>query len=371
MADPVIPALAQTFTFRAGNKTLTLTGQLTKWSGRTPRRSVTHEPLKRAGAIEEDMARGPRLLRVKLQFIGADCAKQYAQFQKDVDAGPVGLLVHPTTGRWVAFCTGPQEDVDLARAINQIEVEVEWKESQLDAQVASDPPNVASAQQSATAQLSAMMQAVATCMAQIAMAATTLPSQRIVITAVLDGLALVSAPIDAIQEAIDTTMGPVPTVITAVNGIAAAANNLNDEASRFVLLADDLFGGDESSGGVFDDLSSQLDGVLNLSAVLIQAMLDATPDEFPADSGDAVGQVAVVADACMTIVDAVEASRPPTKLYLVKQPLALIVLAQQIIVELELTAYSAKSYAATLQQLNQIPNPAKVEAGTQLRIPTR
>src|SRR5262249_11440200 len=150
--------------------------ELVSFTGSSQRRSVDHEFLKRDGSQVEDLGRRSRRIEVKLRFIGKDCAQRFSDFEAKVHRNPTGLLVHPTTGRWIAFCEGPQHSVDFSRAINEIEVAVSWKESDLDATIEADVPDVATAAQNCSGQVEQMQKSVAGNMCETAKASTTLGS---------------------------------------------------------------------------------------------------------------------------------------------------------------------------------------------------
>src|SRR5665213_2726999 len=86
-----------------------LSGNIVSFNGTAKRRHASHNFLKRKGAYVEDMEREQYRLTVRLVFTGPTCSSDYQNFKDSVDKTPTALLVHPISGKWVAFCEGPDE----------------------------------------------------------------------------------------------------------------------------------------------------------------------------------------------------------------------------------------------------------------------
>lgn len=362
------PAAPQPFTFTAGTAQLTLT-EIESFTGKTPRRSVTHEYPKRPGGREEDMDRGSRTLQVRLQFIGPTAASDFEAFESAVDANPSGLLSHPVHGQFFAFCKGPDYNVDFLRAINQIECTVVFIESQLDATVAADPPDVATAAQNATGQLAAAQQTIATFMGALSAAQTQAAGALNALqTAVSQLAAGVSAPVDFMFTAATQVQGLQASVIAALETVQLGADTLTSDVTSFVAAATDLYNGNDTTpSGSSDSIAALLGIVQGDGQALIATLIAASPT--PAGAADAVADVSVLLDYCYTLSDAVAAAQPPVISYTVPFDGNLIVLAQHVIEQANANV-DATSYASAILGLNRISNPALIPSGTILNIPS-
>ncbi len=358
MADQY-PVLLQEFTFN----NFKLTGYLTNWSGNTPRRHVSQQFIKRAGARVEDMERGPRSLEVTLQFIGDTCAKDYQKFEKAVHDAPAGLLIHPTAGRWYAFCEGPKYRVDLGTAIDKIEVSVAFAESELDAQVPKDAPDVATAAQDATAQQSVFQQGVASFMALVAKANTFQEQALNALDETLSTLSTVTAPIDAMRNSITGAVGAGSSIIGAVLGVATKGELLAQDITGYIEQATDLYNGGDSPTGSSTSTDTLL-GVVEASAAdLVDAMIAASTTA--AGAGESVGQVEEAVASCIVLAAALAAARPPVILFRVTELTNLLTLCQRRY------KTNAQARASEIMGMNRLSNPIAIPAGTILRIPSR
>jgi prophage DNA circulation protein len=364
MAGPTYAATPQAFSWQGR----LLQGYLLSFSGSSPRRVAAHEFLKRDGARQEDMGRGPRRLEVQLIFTGPTCAKDAAEFSTAAHADPVGSLVHPTAGQWLSFCTGPQYEVDFARAIDEIRLRVAFVETQTDAAVtaAIDTPNVASAAQQATSALAKVDSALATFAGALALArAQAAVGQAMgAVDRVLDAVDTLAAPLDTVRGMLASIVGEASSVMGAIEGIAAQWNALSQDAQAYVDAASDVFSGDDTAAGSAAQADSLL-GTAEASALALEAsLLASTPTA--AGAADAVGAVEEALAACFVLADALAAARPPTILYTVPALVDVMTLAQQ-----RYGATTARARASDILGLNRIPNPAAIPAGTQLLIPSR
>jgi prophage DNA circulation protein len=142
---------------------------MVSFTGGRKRRMVIHSYLKLDGGAVEDMATEQRVLVVQMEFLGADAARDYQEFENAVIDNPRGTLIHPIAGKWQAFCEGPDYDVTYSRAVDEIKVKVKFTEDVTNATLP-DVPDAATAAQDTTAKLSAFETATATFMAGIAKA---------------------------------------------------------------------------------------------------------------------------------------------------------------------------------------------------------
>lgn len=375
MAVKNYPAAPQTFTFTAGTTVLNLQGELVSFHGADKRRSASHVFVKRDGGRKEDMGRATRRLEVMLQFVDNYKAKttavvEYTKFLAAVQKNPSGLLVHPISGQWYAFCEGPDANVDFNRALNQIEVRVAWEESELDATVSADVPDVATAAQNATTQLSQLQQAISSFMTFCARATTVEASLLNKIAGVEADALLLTAPVDATRAALTAIVGAGSSIIGTLSTIQAHGDLLFQDVTNYLESASDLFNGvtDTTPAGASDALATLL-GVVENDAQALEDVLTGT-SPTPAGAGEAVANVELMLENCLTVSDAAAAAQPPSVNYTVPQTSNLVIIATQIIEQWGLSRDPVE-YAAAIGALNRASSPARVPAGTVLSVPAR
>lgn len=368
MANP--PASPQTFTFTAGQQTFPLMGVLTKFNGTAKRRHASQVFPKRDGGKEEDMGRDQYRLEVQLHFIGNTAAKDYQKFKAAVHANPSGLLIHPIAGQWYAFCEGPSEDVDFGQALNRIEVRCSWVESQLDAAVTSDVPDVATAAQNASGQQSKFQQSVAAMLGALAKAQTAEATALNKLDSALSTISTLTAPVDFMRSQLDQALGAASSIVGTVSGIATASDLLTQDVSNFIGATTDLFSAatDTSAALAFGSIATLL-GTVQADGQALEDLLIAG-SATPAGSADAVADVELMIEACLTVNDAIQASQPPTVSYTVASLCNLVELATKIILQWGLNRDPVE-YASVILGLNHIPNPAAIPAGTVLLVPAQ
>ena len=368
-----LPGAPQDFTF-GGQR---LQGFLLSFNGSTPRRRVIHEFPKRAGAVVEDMARAPRKLEARLVFtteyarssdgavtIAASAASLYQGFLAFVDANPRGLLVHPIAGQWNAFCEGPSEDIDFARSIDAVSVRVSWIEADLGAPIPADAPGVALAAQDVTAQQSIFRAGMAEFMGDLAKVDSLRESSRAELESALANVSLVEAPIDLIRDTVNDLEGLNSEVKGKINAIATHAALLNDDVTAFMGASTDVWSGTPPSASQAFSVATLLGIVLQDSAVLEAALIDASTT--PAGAADAVGQAHELVATCLVLDAAVKASRPPSILVVVPTTMDLITFCVRV------RKYAEPLARATdILGMNRISNPAMIAGGTKLYCPAR
>jgi prophage DNA circulation protein len=352
-------SVRQEFTFNNQR----LTGILASFSGQTKRRMVVQEFPKRAGAVVEDMNRGPRRLEVRLIFVGPTCANDFTKFEQDVQQNPVGLLIHPIAGKWQAFCEGPTHQVEFSRAVNEIQVTVGWTETSLDSDLPREVPDVATSAQSATAAQVQFQQSSAGYMGAIAKVSSASASARASLDRALAQIAGVSAPLTFMRQQVDGVARAGSAIIATVAAIEESGAALAVSVTNFVDAATDVFNGSDVLAGSSDSTATLL-GIVQTDAEKHEATLVAS-SPTPAGSVEAVSDVELSTDACLTLSDALQAARPPVILFTVPAMTDVITLAQQRY------RRDALQYASQILAMNRIPNPAAIPAGTQLFIPSR
>jgi hypothetical protein len=353
------PSTPQAFSFGG----TALFGFLTGWGAQTPRRHVVHHFVKRRGARVEDMEQAPRTFSARLIFVGSTAAKDYAKFKAGVADNPRGQLVHPVVGKWQAFCQGPDESVDFARAINEIQVNCSWIEDELDAQTPRDVPDVATAAQDATSTQTAAQVGVANYLAATAKAQVFLGRTLAAIDQVQATIDQVEDPINTMGDAIKSLAGVPSALVSRIVDVQAKSEVAFQALANYVASATDLFnGGDQPAGQ--SDASATLLGVADSATQNLEASL-AAASPSPAGAGESVGLAEEALSSCYLLAEALAAARPPTVLFVVPA------LTDVVSICVRLYGDKALGRVVDVLSLNRIPNPAAVPAGTVLRVPSR
>lgn len=361
MADPQYAAAPQAFTF-AGRK---LSGRLEGFSGQSQRRAAIHEFLKRPGARVEDMERSPRRLEVRLEFIGDDCAQQYADFVDFVDKNPTGLLVHPIAGKWQAFCVGPGEDVAFSRSTNEIAVRCSWIENNIDApQVSQDTPKPPAAAQQVTTQKTAFEQAMAAYMGVVAQSHDLKDQAVAKVQAAIANIPSAADPIKEVRDAISTSVGTTSAAVGAIGSIQTQGLLLSNDVDNLIAATSDIFDGTDLSSGSSDGVDTLLGQVVDQAAATEAAMLAESPS--PAAAAEAIAFTEELVASCYVLRESLRQSRPPVKLFTVPATIDLISLCVQLFPN-----SNALAQASVVLSMNRIPNPALIRKGTVLRVPSR
>lgn len=355
MAD--VPAAApQEFTF--GTKQLS--GNLISYSGRSQRRGVVHQFLKRRGGIVEDMNSEPRRLEVELVFSGKSPARDFNEFESYVSDNPTQLLVHPQAGRYIAFCEGPQYHVGFAQATNEIRVRVSFIESELDSTTRADVPDVPTAQQSVSAEQTAYQKVVAAYVGALARANTAVASARQSIKDLIDQIDTFTDPVTSLVTGCLSLPGLATSVVGNIQSIQVLNDILNQQVSDYLDQASDLFTGEAVLAGSADSVTNLLGVVENTCHALENLMLGTGT---PAGCADAVGSVEELLASCIILGDAVLAARRRTVVVVLPRLTDLMSFCQKRYPS------NAVARASEIQSLNHILNPAAIPAGTRLVVP--
>lgn len=355
-----VPILAQEFAF--GTKVLS--GRVLSWSGTARRRSVDHQLLKRRGAKIEDMGPGQRRLEVELLFSGPTAVADYQDFEQYVASTPSQLLVHPVTGKWQAFCEGPTENVNLASAVDALKVRVAFKEDTPNSITPADPPDPQTAVTAASDQLAQTQQDVATYMGETAQSYTFNSDILDAINSQLTAIADLPDPVSAMNAAISSTLG-AGSAIAPLLAVATKMADLSVQVQAFLDASSDLFEGSDVPVAQSIAVATLL-GVVQSNADDVQTAILAS-QTTPGGGADAYGSVDETAIACQTVLDALQAAKPATVLYVTKRLIDVIKIAQ----ELYPTDTNPTARASDIMAINRIPNPAAIPANTPLLVPSR
>lgn len=341
-----------------------LKGRTVSFSDDSAQRFVEHKFLKRDGGRTEDMGREVFRLVAEVVFVGTDCAKKYAEFKAGVHEQRTRLLVHPIAGRWQAFCEGVKGEVRFANATDEIRARVAWHENQLDTKVAKDVPDVATAAQNATGQLTKFQQGVASYLCALAKARALVGSAIAAINTLAEQIALVDDPIDLVSESLSGIVGAASGVIGSVLLIETKAQQLVVDVTNFIEKSTDLYNGGSIVAATADQAETLL-GVVVASAEDLQATLLSTAAS-PAGAGDAFAEAEELAAACYELKAAVDAEKPPVVPYTTRQLTDAVTIAAELYPDDDPIVRSEE-----IRALNRIPNPMLIPAGTRLRVYSR
>src|SRR5262249_1481127 len=115
------------------------------------------------------------------------------------------------------------------------------------------------------------------------------------------------------------------------------------------------------------DNVSALIGIVQTHAEDLQDLL-IVASVTPAGAADAVGSIDEMVASCLALSDALAAAAPPTAQYTVPALTDVITLAQELRNESS-SGRSVFSFVSDILNLNRIPNPAAIPAGTVLLVP--
>jgi len=369
-------AAPQDFTF-GGRK---LTGALISFSGDEPRRTVSHEFLKRRGARQEDMGIGPRKLDVDLIFVSTynpgtldpsipnaqaalvTAADQYAAFALAVQNQPTGRLDHPIAGQWQAFCRGPQHSVRLSDAVDRIVVRVTWIETELNATSPVDTPDVQVAAQQVTEQQDATNFGIASGVGD--MAKGLLPDSALAaVDKLFDEIETADDALESMISGISSLTGVTSDIIGRLDGVSARWQILTQTVSDYVDSSGDIFSGVDSTIAAANTADTILGNIIVATSDLEAWLLSITVT--PAGMADAFGAVEDLMSTCLVLNEALRAARPPVILFTFPELTDLVTFCQRRY------KTNALARANDILAMNRLPNPAAIRAGTQAYIPAR
>lgn len=345
-----------------------LMGELLSFNGQSQRRHVVHEFPKRAGGLVEDQGAAPRRVTVRLVFLGPTCAADYDTFKRSVAKTPTATLVHPIAGKFTAFCLGPDESVDFSRAIDAIEVNCSFVESALDSTLDTDTPDVATSAQLVTNQLATTKQAVATAMGAFAKAATKVTSTLNAIDAAIKNVASYADPPVSVLQVITAGQGLAGTIIKVLQTVQLDTTTLGNDIESLISACNDTSTGSTVAAGGTDSINSLMATVLEDTEALMASLIAASPT--PAGAAIAAANVQFSADTCLTLVDAVNAARPPTIQVTVPRLMGLVRFAA-FVVDTYGLSIDPQDLASIILGLNRIPTPSAIPAGTLLDVPSQ
>lgn len=341
-------------------------GLVTKWSGATTRRKATHNFLKRTGAIQEDMARGPRWIELQLEFITdsrATAAAKCNAFERLVDETPIALLQHPIAGQWMAFCDGLKHDVDFSRATNEIHASVRFEETSLDSKIPPDAPSVQSSAQKATDQSSIMKTAVAGYMGTVGIVHAHADPIIAKIQSTIRDLGIIVDPITEMRNVLHTVGGIESSILGLISDIYTAGILLDQDINNFVDSAatNNIFDGSDPKPASANQAKILLGACVADCEALVDLLIKAS--STPAGAAEAVGAAEEALAAAYVVELALEAEKPPLIDYVVP--------ALTDLVSIALVLYpgdNTTARALEILALNRINNPAVITGGTVLKV---
>lgn len=311
---------AQDFKF----KDIELNGSTEGWEDDLPIRLAPYEFVKVDGAEQEPMGTGAKAFSFRCCFMGPDCGSRYRNLAVSVQKDPRGPLVHPRLGTLDVACRSIRGRENPGTAIDVIEFTIDFIENQLGqaAQLESQPS----------------------------------ASQRA--SQVDDALAKMTEATSLV------TQNRIANTIYAA--CVAAAADLNNKAAKFRELALTVAqtGGDTSDltgllalGKVLAIVGDKRDAALLALTATLSKTLE--PDVTLTDARTAIY---IAYAACVQLNNVVIAQFPPIVDFTVPTPMPLTTVLVRIY------GPDARSRRAQLYQLNRIPTPYWIPAGTVLRV---
>lgn len=319
MAKSVL-SKAQEFRF----KEFELHGSLESWEDDLPIRLATYEYIKRDGAEVEPMGAGQKSFSFRCAFIGSDCGSRYRTLAASIQKEPRGQLVHPRLGTFNVACRGIKGRENPAQAIDSIEFTLDLIENQVDQSIQADQ------------QFGAQRRA--------------------------------SQVSDALTRATDATSAILSNRIanTVYAAATAAVVDLNSKADKFRSLALEVA---QTSGEAADiagylALEKILGIVQAKTTVAVLALEDTLARTLESDVSliDARTACYLTYAACVQLYAAVQAQFPPIVTFMVPSPMPL----NSIL--LRIYGAEASGRRGQVYQLNRIPAPHWIPAGTILRV---
>lgn len=293
---------------RASNAPLALHRWLFGSSDNLVGRIAKHVYLKRDGAEKEPMGAGDGTFRFRLQLVGDSIASDYQAIAQYLRDNPRGTLTHPLLGSIKVAADGIDEgSMDLSVATNVVNLSLRFSEDAVDT--------------------------------AIALAATLSPSEA--------------------SSSLATQAGKLSAVGARISSVAALASTVASKAEQMVSLADTII----RTGGYGVALSKYVDGVDTSSRALEEGIKDASGYANDADRFDDIESCRLVISAARQLNEAIQSITPRVVPFVVQATTTLYSVA------VTLYGKDAAARLPALLQLNRVPNPLAIPAGTVLQVP--
>lgn len=315
---------AQIFRFKGFD----LHGSTEGWDDDLPIRLASYEYLKRDGAEVDPNGAGQKRWSFSCVFMGADAGQRYRNLAAAIQQDPKGQLDHPRLGTFNAACSGLKGRERPATAIDVIEFTLELVEDQVDHSIRADLSQ---------------------------------GPQRYV-NYVEDALVTVS------KATAKITSNRLANAVYAA--LVATRANLESLIGKFLQLA--LLFSQSTPDSLATDPSlvdtAPLDKVLEKARIAKADYLDALAATLPVTLETDVSLTDARTGAYLAyahslqLYQAILAQRPPTVDFVVPAPMPLTVIA------VRLYGKDARARIAEIYQMNRIPRPYWIPAGTRLRV---
>lgn len=323
MADSILTN-AQDFTFKG----IDLHGSCEGWEDDLPVRLATYEYLRRDGAEVETLGAGQKRWSFSCVYMGADCGQRYRNLAASIGEDPKGPLVHPRLGNFSACCAALKGRERPTTALDVIEFTLELLEDQVDQSIRADlsqgPPRYVNYVQDALTTVSK---------------ATSKITQNRLANAVYAAMVATQAQFtDLITKFIQLALQFSQSTPDSVQADPA----LVDTAPLAKLL--------EKCRIVRDEILTALTKTLIKSLDTDVSLTDARTGVYLAYAHS------------VRLYNVVLAQRPPTVDFIVPTAMPLTVIAVRIY------GKDARARIGEIYQLNRIPRPYWIPAGTVLKI---
>lgn len=310
---------AQFFTFTTkGGAALELHGQLLGWTDKAAIRIANHEYLKRDGGECEPMGAAQERYSFRCCYIGPDLSILYRNVKATVKKEPRGQLVHPRLGKIDVACEGVHASENPEAAIDYLDFTIDFVENAVDTTVTQE--------------------------IDIG------PSMRA--RQVRDAISLATSAVSTIiSERIANTIYAAAT--TAVADFTTTIDRFRQDAEETANSSTPNL----SLGTLLGRCAEKRDAAIVAVNKVITKTLQSDVSLVPARHAIYIAYAAAV-----QLYNAVLAQRPPVVQFIVPSPMPLTTVA------LRIYGAEASSKIDEIQQLNRIPFPYWIPAGTVLQV---
>ena len=323
MADSILTN-AQDFTFKG----IDLHGSCEGWEDDMAMRLASYEYLKRDGAEVDPNGAAQKKWSFSCVYMGADCGTRYKNLAAAIQQDPKGPFVHPRLGNFNVACASLRGRERPATAIDCIEFTIELVEDQVDQSIRAD------LSQGAQRYVNYVQDALTT-----VSKATSKITQNRLANAVYAALVATQAQL---MDLITKLIGLCLSVSQSTPDSVATSPDLIDIAPVAKLLEKCRIARDETLAVLLKTLPYSLETDVSLT--------------------DARTGVYLAYAHSVRLYNIVLAQRPPTVDFVVPMPMPLTVIAVRIY------GKDARQRISEIYQLNRIPRPYWIPAGTVLKV---
>lgn len=311
-----------------GQQTLLLAGVLEALDDELAQRLASFEYLKRDGGEIEPMGASQARFSFRVVLMGSapltpggaplTAGQRYQSLAQAQRAQPRGLLVHPRLGRWNVGWVRIRAHEQPQKAVDTIELTLEFLEDQTDAAVSVE------AQPTPQGRAAEVVSAYSILKAAVAL---------------------------RFGSSTNPLLKAVTTATEALSSVAASFAVAATEAAQFANLDDSL---EQQLGAVEAAAEAALAALTATLPYTLESDVSLTPYRH---------QVYMTVAGCQFLLEALAEQRPVVVDFVVPAAMSL----DQVLLSLYGTA--AASYQDPVLSLNDLPNPLWIQGGTVLKVP--